>query len=259
MGVCWHNQGDLSSSKSKNGNQIIIASSYKPSKNDNNNNNNNSNNNPKKNLEEIFLNDSLEESYKQFPDMPEWGEGITKGYGIKEMPGYKCNLKIDELAKQRELFWQSKNSRKNQWRIVHQACIYDHTKAEEYLFKNNFKTKNGCINMCIDDMGNVYRVPNYCINDPVFVLEILPKKEKTENIEICLVDDLHQKKTKIKVKDSITGDELAKVYAEKNNIDLDKNKIRFIFGGGFIKGEDSLYQHKVKNGYKVQVCISKIE
>jgi len=44
---------------------------------------------PKNNIN-YNLNSSFEESVKMFPDMPEWGgNGITKGYGIKQMPGYK--------------------------------------------------------------------------------------------------------------------------------------------------------------------------
>ena len=93
------------------------------------------------------------------------------------MPAYKCDLKIDELNKKREEFWSSKAKWKSKWKIVHQACIYDHINAEEFLFKNNMKTVEGCINMCADNQGNIFRVPNYCINDPHFQLELLDKEE----------------------------------------------------------------------------------
>ena len=35
----------------------------------------------------------------KFKDMPIWGNNKIKGFGIKQMPGYKCDLKIDELMK----------------------------------------------------------------------------------------------------------------------------------------------------------------
>ncbi len=185
MGVCWQSTGDSSKSKANRlTNQVITASYQQPiinqsnqnipkeeSKNDINNNIRKSNNNI------INLNTSFEESIKLFPDMPEWGEGITKGYGIKQMPAYKCDLKIDELNKKRDEFWSSKTKLKSKWKIVHQACIYDHINAEEFLFKNNMKTVEGCINMCADNQGNIFRVPNYCINDPHFQLELLDKEE----------------------------------------------------------------------------------
>ena len=205
------------------------------------------------------LNSSYEESLTLFPDMPEWGEGITKGYGIKQMPAYKCNLKIDELNKKREDFWSSKTKLKAKWKIIHQACIYDHINAEEFLFKNNIKTLNGCINICIDNQGNIFRVPNYCINDPYFKLELLDKDESNEeNIEIILFDVVNQKQNKLKVLDSITGGELIEIYANEENIDLNKNKIRLLFGGGIIKEDETLFQHKVKNGFSIQICISPI-
>ena len=267
MGVCWQSTGDSSKSKANRlTNQVITASYQQPiinqsnqnipkeeSKNDINNNIRKSNNNI------INLNTSFEESIKLFPDMPEWGEGITKGYGIKQMPAYKCDLKIDELNKKRDEFWSSKTKLKSKWKIVHQACIYDHINAEEFLFKNNMKTVEGCINMCVDNQGNIFRVPNYCINDPHFQLEFLDKEEaKGEEIEIKLFDVVNQKQNKLSVMDSITGEELIEKYAAKENIDLTKNKIRLLFGGGIIKDNETLFQHKVKNGYSIQICISPI-
>lgn len=250
MGVCWHFHSDIAPIKSNKSNQIIIASSIKSLKNDNVNTGK---------TEEILLNGSLDESIKQFPDMPEWGDDIKKGYGIKEMPAYKCSLKIDELNKQRELFWLSKKTRKNQWKIIHQACIYDHIKANEYLVKNNFKTVNGCINMCKDEQGNIYRVPNYCINDPYYELQLLPKNNnKNKEIGVILVDSSNQKHTKLKIKESITGKELVELYAKNNYIDLTSKKILLLFGGGFIKEEETLYQHKVKNGFTIQIFIKNI-
>ena len=194
----------------------------------------------------------------KFKDMPEWGNNIKKGFGIKQMPGYKCNLKIDELIELREKFWASKQSQKMQWKIIHQACVYDHIKAEDYLFKNGINTINGCINQCIDKDGNIYKVPNYCINDPYFELELLPQDDShNEEIEITLFDIPNQKNIKMKVRENQTGKFLIEKYAERYNIDLNKNIIRLLFGGGIIKDNDTLYQHKVKNGYSIQICVSK--
>ena len=194
----------------------------------------------------------------KFKDMPEWGNNIKKGFGIKQMPGYKCNLKIDELIELREKFWASKQSQKMQWKIIHQACVYDHIKAEDYLFKNGINTINGCINQCIDKDGNIYKIPNYCINDPYFELELLPQDDShNEEIEITLFDIPNQKNIKMKVRENQTGKFLIEKYAEKYNIDLNKNIIRLLFGGGIIKENDTLYQHKVKNGYSIQICVSK--
>ena len=203
-------------------------------------------------------NEIKEEEDERFKDMPEWGNNIMKGFGIKQMPAYKCDLKIDELIELRDEFWASRQTHKTQWKIIHQACVYDHIKAEEYLYKNNIKTLNGCINQCVDSYGNIYKVPNFCINDPYFELELLPKDNShNEEIEITLFDIINQKNIKLKVNESEKGSDIIKKYAEKNNIDLNDNVIRLLFGGGIIKDDDTLYQHKVKNGFSIQICVSK--
>jgi hypothetical protein len=263
MGVCWQSTGDSSKSKTNRlTNQIITVSLNQTNQNnpkEENKNNINTHIEPQINHNNYNLNNSYEESLALFPDMPEWGNSITKGYGIKQMPAYKCDLKIDELNKKREEFWSSKTKLKTKWKIIHQACIYDHINAEEFLYKNNMNTLNGCINICTDNQGNIFRVPNYCINDPYFELELLNNNEaKGENIEIKLFDVVNQKQIKLNVLDSITGGELIAKYANEGNIDLNKNKIRLLFGGGIIKENETLFQHKVKNGFSIQICISPI-
>jgi len=213
---------------------------------------NQKNNNPNQNM------NNYEENNK-FYDMPEYGNGKMKGLGIKQMLAYKCNLKIDELNKLRDEFWASKQENKQQWKIVHQACIYDHIKAEEYLYKNNMHCKNGCINEVVDSYGNIYKVPNFCINEPYFELEILPEDNShNEMINIILFDITNQKQIKLKVNESEKGESIIKKYAAAHNVDLTENKIRLLFGGGIIKENDALYQHKVKDGFSIQIVVSKI-
>ena len=275
MGVCWQSTGD-SSSKPKYGsnrltNNLIISSQLNNNNIQNNNTNNNNHqdcnhkDNPEKKIGKINNIDnpdstlfdlSFEESVKNFPDMPEIEPQIMKGYGIKQMPGYKCDLKIDQLNKKRDEFWSSKNKLNiTKWKIIHQACIYDHINAEEFLFKNNIKTLNGCINMCLDEEGKLYRVPNFCINDPTFQLELLKNENsKKEKINIILNDVSAQKRKNYNIYDTTTGKELIEMYCNEENIEKDKYTFKLIFGGGIIKDDETLFQHKVKNDYVIQIC-----
>ena len=191
--------------------------------------------------------------------MPLWNNGKKTGFGIKEMPAYKCELEIDLLEKKRKLFWNSHKRHLRQWDIIHQACIYPHIKAEEYLAKYNFRTLDGCINMCVDPEGNIYRVPNYCINDPYFEKELKPKNRGNANnlVNIILYDVSLKKKTNLNISENITGAEIIKYYAQQNKIDLNRNTIRLLFGGGLIRNDETLYQHKVKDGQMIQVSIFK--
>ena len=191
--------------------------------------------------------------------MPLWNNGKKVGFGIKEMPAYKCDLKINQLEEKRKKFWKSHKKHIKQWNIIHQACIYPHIKAEEYLASNGFKTLDGCINMCVDREGNVFKVPNYCINDPYFEIELLPKNGGNANnlLNITLFDISNNKKININVNETSTGKEIIELYAQKNNINLNKNMIRLLFGGGIIRNDETLYQHKVKNGQMIQVSVFK--
>ena len=265
MGVCWQTTGD--SSKSKNGTSSRLTNSIIVASHPNNNNIPQSdhttpadkhlhNIDDKHSINLTLFDQSYEDSLKKFPDMPEIEPRIMKGYGIKQMPGYKCNLKIDELNKKREEFWASKNKLNiNKWKIIHQACIYDHINAEDFLYKNNIKTLKGCINNCLDEQGKLYRVPNYCINDPTFQLELLNNdNSKKEKINIFLNDVASQVKKNYKVFDDITGKELIGMYCDDENIDKNKFNFKLIFGGGIIKENETLFQHKVKNDYVIQIC-----
>ena len=256
MGVCLHSPNkkpkiiQSSSFQNKQSNSALII---KQSSSINNNNNNNT--------QAININQSPnpeEEELENFSDMPEWPNKY-KGLGIKYMKAYKCSLKIDDLIRMRDKFWTSRKDNKEQWRILHQACIYDHIKAEELLVKKNFKTLEGCINQCVDSEGNLYIIPNYCINDPYFELEILPQEniDKHDNKVITIVlSNYEYGELEREVKETITGKELMEAYVKEKHIDLAKKNIRLLFGGGIIKEDEMIFQHKVNNGYKIVVVIN---
>ena len=177
------------------------------------------------------------------------------------MKGYKCNLKIDELNKLRDDFWNRRVHNTQPWKIIHQACMYDYIKAEEYLYKNNIRTFAGCLNCCIDSVGTVYHVPNFCINDPYFELEVLPTDDENhkKKIVITILDVNNGKADDLEVNEDMTGEELKLKYAANHSIDLAKNRIRFLFGGGIIKDSEELYQHKIKKEFSIQACFYQIE
>ena len=253
MGVCLHSPNkkpkiiQSSSLNNKESNSNLNIKQY--SSNNNNNNNSQVNHNQTSNQEE---------DTDKFNDMPEWPDKY-KGLGIKCMKGYKCSLKIDDLNHLREKFWTSRKDNKDQWKILHQACIYDHIKAEELLVKKNFKTLEGCINQCVDAEGNLYTIPNYCINDPYFELEILPKEniEQHSNKQIQIVlSNYEYGEMSIDVKETASGKEVMQMYIDEKKIDLEKKTIRLLFGGGLVKEDDMLFQHKLQSGYKVVVVIN---
>ena len=211
----------------------------------------------KANMSDDQANSLMEEQKNEFPDMPEWDGDRYTGIGIKQMKGYKCDLPIDKLNKKRDEFWDQKNSRDNDnykiWRIINQACVYDELRANMLLEEYGLTTESGCINHIIDSNGNHYHIPNYCINDPFFERQYKIKKNIEEKqVKIKLFEptgNINEEKT---VSNTMTGKELKEMFRKEKDIG-DNFNLRLFFGGMEIKDDHFLYQHHLKNGFKIQI------
>ena len=204
----------------------------------------------------------IEAQKKEYPDMEEWDGDKYKGIGIKRMKGYKCDLPIDKLNKKRDEFWSTKTSHENPnyktWRIINQACVYDEYRANILLEEYDLSTYEGCINHIVDKNNMHYIIPNYCINDPYFEKEFQIKDNiEKKNVKINLYEVAINKNLEVEVNNLMSGEELKKLYCEKNNISFDEYNIRMFFAGNEILNNHYLYQHKIHNGYKIQVMKSK--
>ena len=195
-------------------------------------------------------------SLSTFKEMPLTKDIIYKGYGIKRMRAYKCDLNITELTNLRDSFWDAaKMQNYPVWSILQQACIFDHQKSEIFLNNNNFITKEGCINNCIDPNGVVYHIPNFCINDPYFEKEILPvESNKTEIINIEVRNIYKNNKVKVSLPENSTGKELKELYKLKSQEPKMRNsRMKLIFSGSVIKDDEYLYQYEIKDNYVIQL------
>ena len=211
----------------------------------------------KVNYSEEQSNSLMEEQKNEFPDMPEWDGDRYSGIGLKKMKGYKCDLPIDKLNKKREEFWDQKNSRENNnykiWRIINQACVYDELRANMLLEEYGLTTESGCINHIIDSNGNHYHIPNYCINDPFFERQYKKKKNVEEKkVKIKLFEPMSNINDEKSVSNTMTGKELKDLFKKEHNIG-DNFNLRLFFGGMEITDDHFLYQHNLKNGFKIQV------
>ena len=188
-----------------------------------------------------------------FPDMPEWEGNKYKGIGIKRMKGYKCDLKIDELVKKRDEFWNIKCRGYDLWQVIQQACVYDEYRANLILEKYEIRCADGCINHLIDSNGNEYYIPNYCINDPYFEKELSEEeKNDEETLEIILYEVTKNINLKISISNHKTGKNLKDAFIKESKLPSNC-KLRLFFSGMEIKDEHYLYQHKLKNEFKIQV------
>ena len=204
----------------------------------------------------------IETQKKEYPDMVEWKGDKYKGIGIKRMKGYKCDLPIDKLNKKREEFWNAKASHGNPnykiWRIINQACVYDEYRANVLLEEYELSTYEGCINHIVDKNNFHYIIPNYCINDPYFEKEFQIKENvEKKTLKLNLYEVAINKNLEVEVNNLMSGEDLKKLYCEKNNISFGEYNIRMFFAGKEILNNHYLYQYKIHNGYKIQVMKSR--
>ena len=114
----------------------------------------------------------------------------------------------------------------------------------------------------------IFKVPNFCITDPVFDRDYNKIKKNEENIEqkniiiiICYVDDKNEKQEK-KI-ENITNKTMVidvKIkFAEMMEINLEKNKIRFFYKGFELLDDNLLWYDNLENMAKIHCLINNIE
>ena len=114
----------------------------------------------------------------------------------------------------------------------------------------------------------VFKIPNYCICDPIFERDYDEIKMNEENIiekNIIIIICFRNHNNHIKEKkiENITNktkvEEIKKIFADKVGINIDKNKIRFFYKGFELLDENLLWYDKVENMAKIQCLITQIE
>ena len=193
---------------------------------------------------------------EDFDDMEEIKEDIYIGIGIKKMKGYKCDLKINELNKLREHFWEVKTNHCNKnwvvWNTIKRAVEYDESRSSLLLKEYNIKPVNGCINHLVDSKGNYYKIPNYCINDPYFEKIIVDENNvKEEKINIKLYG---WKNLEIEINNKLKGTDLKNEIRMKEKIEEDYI-IKLFYKGAEIKDDDYLYKHDLNENYPVMLKV----
>ena len=213
-------------------------------------------NNEKKNIQIKAREKKNDDDDEIFEDMEEIKEDIYVGIGIKKMKGYKCTLKIDELNKKREHFWEVKTNNKHKnwlvWSTIKRAVSKDEERASILLDEYKIKTVNGCINHLIDADGNVYIIPNYCINEPYF--GNINSGEKDVKEEKLTLNFYGVQKLKLEVSNKLKGKELKEDIKLRVQVE-DGKKMRLFYRGIEIKDDDFLYNHDLNENTLINILI----
>ena len=114
----------------------------------------------------------------------------------------------------------------------------------------------------------IFKIPNYCICDPVFERDYDEIKKNDENIiekDIIIIICIRNHKNEIIEKKigNITNKtrvfEVKEKFVKKIDINMDEYKIRFFYKGFELLDENLLWYDKVENMAKIQCLVTQIE
>lgn len=114
----------------------------------------------------------------------------------------------------------------------------------------------------------IFKIPNFCICDPIFERDYDEIKNNDENIIqkniIIIVCYRNDKNEMVEKKiDNITNKtkvlEVKNKFAELSGIDMEKNKIRFFYKGFELLDDNLLWYDQVDNMSKIQCLVTLIE
>ena len=189
------------------------------------------------------------------------------GEGIKRIPAYICNIPYDKLNNLRERFWKSRIHYKRIWRAIRECCESDADTAVILLEAAEMACVHNDLRevIVLENPDYVFKVPNFCICDPIFDRDYDEIQQYNEGIVekkiiiiICYIDN--NKEMKEKKIENITNKsmviDLKKKFAEMVDIDMEKNKIRLFYKGFELLDDNLLWYDKVENMAKIQCMIS---
>ena len=190
-------------------------------------------------------------------DFPELKNGRYVGKGLRKMKGYISNITKEELKQKRIAFWGTRVEGNSQtWSFLKELCempIGEENDIAAMLQAYDLKPLLNCINITYDNMGGLYEIPNYCINEPskYDLPESHVKKPQEKIIEFSARKGL----TSIKLK--VSNNTLVEVLKEEiaQKLETTKDKIRLFFAGKELKNGNSLWMYNVDNDVVIIIMV----
>jgi len=199
---------------------------------------------------------------EKFKDFEEYDNQFSN-FGIKKMKAYKSTLPYDELQKLKAEFWATKKENKRVWQILKQCCETDAYTAKELLSTAQLEIIDNCMNTIIDQTGTLYNLPNFLINDPLYLKEF-DKLKNNEVIEaklaVFLLDVFDNKQYKIEITNTKTGNDLKNIFCDIIKIPLNDYKIRLLCKGHEIQDDHFMHFHNIdETNNRIQVTYRLLE
>ena len=187
------------------------------------------------------------------------------GEGIKQIPSYKCTIPYDKLQKLRAEFWASKTKNKSVWKVIRECCETDSDTAIILLDAAEMECIDGNLRKVIlsDTPEFIYKVPNFCITDPLFERDYESLKQEFKNkkeVKIKVVCYYLEKNKNITldVTSKTPVKTVKKMFADAIGVNFGEVKIRFLFRGQELLDDNLLCYNQVEDMSKIQVVVNQL-
>ena len=180
-------------------------------------------------------------------NFPEIKKNIYVGKGLRRMKGYISIVPKEELEKRRIAFWGTRIEGDSQvWSFLKELCelpIGEEKNMKAMLEANEITPLQKCINVTYDKAGEVYEIPNYCINEP-YAYDLPESHVKKPDRKII---SFHVRKgakqIKIKSPNTTLVEKIRSNIA--NKMQKKEEDIRMFFGGKELKDKNELWKYNI--------------
>ena len=182
-------------------------------------------------------------------NFPELKEDIYVGLGLRRMKAFKSPVTKEELKQRREAFWGTRiEGDAGVWQFLKELCqlpINEDENIKPMLEANEITPLKNCLNVTFDRGGEVYEIPNYCINEP-YTYD-LPEShlKRPEKKKISFHGRKGGEQFKIKTENYTKIDSIRKNVGKK--FEKEPNLIRLFFRGKEMKDGNELWQYNVQD------------
>ena len=182
-------------------------------------------------------------------NFPEVKEEIYVGCGLRRMKAFKSPVSKEELKQRREAFWGTRIEGDAQiWQFLKELCelpINEDENIKPMLEANEITPLKNCLNVTFDRAGEVYEIPNYCINEPYSYDLPESHMKRPEKKKISFHGRRGGEQFKIKTENYTKVDSIRKNIGKKFQKDV--SCIRLFFRGKEMKDGNELWQYNVQD------------
>ena len=199
----------------------------------------------------IPFNEVIVNAEYRFRDFEDTDDDTFIGAGVKRIHNYKCDLPYDKLDYLRQQFWLTRNQSDDNWLILKQCCQGDEIIAKQLLEANHLICIEGNISKCYSmaQPSFIYRVPNFCICDPLYEIDYDQLEKNYDQINddnINIIVNYNGENYNFKIRTKCTGYDLKYKIRKRIGINSIMKEMTLLYKGSEIIDYHCLYFYNVE-------------